>query len=114
MLDINTWDHVCPVLLPLDAPTMSTVFIASMGVLAPFGIFVLAFFIYLHSLWLNNAKVNDDGSAVGGGAVEVRYDTGDGGDDVFVAVGGGGRTFVDATQKRNFSRAGTTYVATRY
>jgi hypothetical protein len=42
-------------LLPLGAPTMSTVFIASMGILVPFSVFSLLIFLYLHSLWMGNA-----------------------------------------------------------
>ena len=34
---------------------MSTVFIASIGIFIPFCFFVVALFLYLHTLWIENA-----------------------------------------------------------
>ena len=116
-LDINTWDHACPVLLPLDAPTMSTVFIASVGILVPFSIFVLAFFLYLHELWVGNASATGDaasGGDINSNALVYENNSASEGNEeeggaVYVAVSGNGRRlstmpFVDASQKRSFSR----------
>jgi len=98
LLDINTWDHVCPVLLPVGAPTMSTVFIASVGILIPFTTFVIAFFVYLHGLWIGNAA--DDVSeytkaAKGSRILEAQND------DVFLSVSAGRQgSFGESNQKR--------------
>ena len=123
LLDISTWDHACPVLLPLGAPTMSTVFTASIGILVPFAIFVVFFFFYLHSLWLENAAssggdadgggaANEDGGGnyaiVNGGGKSQRYGDDENSPAVFVAMApgsrnlGGGSSFIDSSQKKTF------------
>ena len=116
LLDLNTWDRVSPVLLPLDPPTMVTVFTASLGVLMPFAIFVVALFSYLHTLWLLNASGDSDDnsySALGqinkstsGGKGEL-YDNGDEPSFLAVSVGGrqasaGSSSFIDQSSKKNF------------
>jgi hypothetical protein len=98
LLDINTWDHVCPVLLPIGAPTMSTVFIASMGILVPFSTFVIAFFVYLHGLWIGNAA--DDVNDLSKASRVTRYAEG-ATDDVFLSVSAGRQgSFGESGQKR--------------
>jgi hypothetical protein len=115
LLDINTWDHVCPVLLPVGASTMSTVFSASMGILVPFAIFVVAFFVYLHGLWVGNS-LPEDYTKVG---TRGKYGgSADAGDAAFlVSVSTGRETaFIDPSQKRNLfpgSRPGTARSSTR-
>ena len=94
LLDINTWDRVCPVLLPVGASTMSTVFIASMGILVPFSTFVIAFFVYLHGLWIGNSA--DDAEEFTKAAKSTRY--GEASDDVFLSVSSGRPS--ESSQKR--------------
>jgi hypothetical protein len=77
------WDPACPVLLPLGAITISPIISASMGVLIPFLIFVIAQFWYLYGIWYANVKPgihhhdsNKDGAA---GAIEANERKGGGG-----------------------------------
>jgi len=58
IMDLASWDRACPVLLPLGSPTMSSVFIASIGIFIPFVGFVIALFMYLHTLWMGNAEAD--------------------------------------------------------
>jgi len=53
-LDIPpTWNH-CPVFLPYVPHTISTIVPGYLGILIPFILFSLYFFIYLYGLWNEN------------------------------------------------------------
>ena len=53
-LNLDSWYGACPVVLPLGASTISSVYTGSIGILVPFIFFVLAMFSFLHTMWLNN------------------------------------------------------------
>lgn len=47
----STWDSALPVLLPLDAPTLSPIIAASMGLFVPFFLFVVGLFVHFYAIW---------------------------------------------------------------
>jgi hypothetical protein len=51
MISSSTWDNVCPVLLPLGAPTIAPLISASMGLFVPFLIFAMALYAHVYSIW---------------------------------------------------------------
>ncbi len=53
-LNLNTWTGVVPVLLPWGEPTLSTVGVASTGVAVPFFCYVVAMFMVIVPIWMNN------------------------------------------------------------
>ena len=55
----NGWVPACPVLMPVDAVTMSSIISASMGVFAPFFLFTCALFWHFYQLWTTNAWHTD-------------------------------------------------------
>lgn len=55
-LNLNTWDGLNPVLLPLGQKTMPGIEIASIGVLVPLAIFVMAMFDFFYNIWAWNLK----------------------------------------------------------
>ena len=62
-LNINMWDSLCPVLLPVGQKTMPSIGMASVGLVIPFAIFVLAMFIYMNKIW--HANVRPDNNSAG-------------------------------------------------
>jgi hypothetical protein len=66
-LDLDSavmWDPACPVLLPLGPITIAPIMSASMGVLVPFILFVLAQFAFLYRMWDANARDDPSSSAM--------------------------------------------------
>jgi hypothetical protein len=61
------WDPACPVLLPLGAITISPIMSASMGILVPFVLFVIAQFVFLYRMWDANARDDDNPSSSSAG-----------------------------------------------
>ena len=55
-MNLNTWDGLCPVLLPLGQKSMPSVGAASIGVLIPLTIFVVALFDFFYRICDCNAK----------------------------------------------------------
>ncbi len=51
MLDFDTWDPYCPVVLPLGTVTVAPIVAASMGVLIPFILFAVAQFMHMWNMW---------------------------------------------------------------
>ena len=54
MLNLNTWTGVVPVLLPWGEPTISPIGVASAGVAVPFFIYIIAMFVIIVPVWMNN------------------------------------------------------------
>ena len=63
------WDNVCPVLLPLGSPTITSIVSASMGLFVPFFVFAYALFTHLYAIWTkeNNGSSAPDMDAYYGG-----------------------------------------------
>ena len=53
-LNLNSWDGLIPVLLPVGQRTMPGIGAASVGVAVPFVLFVVAFLEYAHRLMMKN------------------------------------------------------------
>lgn len=53
-LNLSTWTGVVPVVLPWGEPTLSVVGVASAGVALPFFFYVVAMFMLIVPIWMNN------------------------------------------------------------
>lgn len=62
-LNLNTWDGLYPVLLPLGQKSMPAVGAASIGVVIPLSIFVVALFNFFYRICDCNAKSDSGGSS---------------------------------------------------
>jgi hypothetical protein len=58
MLDFDTWDPYCPVVLPLGTVTVAPIVAASMGVLIPFILFAVALFMHMWNMWDFNLQTS--------------------------------------------------------
>jgi len=54
MVNLSTWTGVVPVVLPWGEPTITAVGIASSGVAVPFFCYVIAMFMVIVPIWMNN------------------------------------------------------------
>ena len=54
VVNLNTWTGVVPVVLPWGEPTITSVGIASAGVAVPFFCYVIAMFMVIIPIWMNN------------------------------------------------------------
>lgn len=54
VLNLSSWTGVVPVILPWGEPTLSSVGVASAGVAVPFFCYVVAMFMVIVPIWMNN------------------------------------------------------------
>ena len=54
IINLSSWNGVVPVLLPLGQPTISAIGVASAGVAVPFFLYVVAMFMLVLPIWMQN------------------------------------------------------------
>jgi hypothetical protein len=54
VVNLSLWTGVVPVVLPWGEPTISSVGVASAGVAVPFVFYVIAMFMLIVPIWMNN------------------------------------------------------------
>ena len=56
MIQLSQWTGLVPVILPAGQPTLSTIGVASAGVALPFFFYIVAMFMLLVPIWMDNAE----------------------------------------------------------
>lgn len=64
IIDLATWTGIVPVLLPWGEPTLSTINVASAGVSVPFSLYIIAMFMIIVPVWMQNFASDKQRSAV--------------------------------------------------